>query len=153
MGGDARTPEVHHAWLGPLWRYGSDHLIGSINIGQAIRRRRDNGGQDAEVLIDVTELVPGPALDHRINRAADCVRCALADLTGIKQQVIDQPPSGWLDHVRSLGLGAPRDCLFVEGFEVTADLVTVVSFDFGDLDMIVVSLDAQGAPISVELHG
>jgi hypothetical protein len=51
-----------------------------------------------------------------------------------------------------LGPDTPIDRLFLEGFEVTADLVTVVSFDYGDLDMIVVRLDARGAPLSVELH-
>jgi len=40
----------------------------------------------------------------------------------------------------------------LEGIEVNAAL-TRVSFDFGDLDMIVVGLDAHSMPSTVELHG
>lgn len=142
---------LRHAWFGPLYEYGKCHLVGSIDVDSRIRRSRDNGEQDAEILIETTGLNPGPALDERVDQAADRVRDALANLEAIKQHAVDQPPTGWLEFVRSLGPGTPLDRLFLDGFEVTADLVTAVLFDFGDLDTIVVRLDAQGTPLSVEL--
>jgi hypothetical protein len=61
-----RLPLLHHDWLGPLFRYGEDALIGELSIDAAVRPPRSNGQTDAEVLLDFGSVEPGPDLEARL---------------------------------------------------------------------------------------
>jgi hypothetical protein len=80
MPADRQPPLPHDDWLGPLWRYGDHSLIGSISIQLAIRPPRHNGETDAEVLLDIGCIEPGPELDAKVSIAAARIRSALAHL-------------------------------------------------------------------------
>jgi hypothetical protein len=147
-----RTPIAHHPWIGPLWQHGDRGLVGSISIDPAIRPARDNGSTDAEVLINIVDIEPGPALDTRLATAAGHIRDALANLHLLKQYGVEHAPAGWREHYESLASTPLTQRLFVDGFEVTETLAVMVYFDFGDLDLLVVELDSSGQPTSVKLR-
>ena len=50
---DRCAPVLTHSWLGPLYRNGDQELIGSIEPDPSIRRPRNNGNRDIEILLEV----------------------------------------------------------------------------------------------------
>jgi hypothetical protein len=142
---------VQHPWLGTVRRYGEDQVIASIEIDPAIRPARMNGETDAEVLITAGSSLSGSALDTVLEAAVERIRAALADLDGIKVFALAHAPGGWRRHYEAIEGPSLEECLFLEGFTVVSPAEMEVSFDFGDLDMLIVRLDARGHGRDVQI--
>ena len=141
---DRRAPVLTHSWLGPLYQHGDQELIGSIELDPAIRPPRDNGDRDTEVFLEVGAIAPGPELDAHLDACAARIRQALDRLPDLKRYALDHAPSGWVQYYAAQP-GLPlADRLFLEGFQVSRQLLISLAFDFGDLDLFVVRLDRAG---------
>jgi len=141
---DRRAPVLTHSWLGSLYRNGDQELIGSIELDPAIRPPRDNGDRDAEVLLEVGAIEPGPELDAHLDACAARIRRALDRLPDLKRYALDHAPPGWVQYYAAQP-GLPLvDRLFLEGFQVSRQLLVSLDLDFGDLDLLVVRLDPAG---------
>ncbi|MBM9510400.1 hypothetical protein [Actinacidiphila acididurans] len=147
-----RRPLLHHEWLADVWKQGDGTLLASISVDPAVRAPRMNGHGDAEVLLDFGEVEPGPDLDRRLTVVVARIRHALAALPEIVAYAVAHGPRRWRDHYERADPQPLADRLFLEGFGVDAELNLSVWFDFGDLDMIVVALDAYGRGQAVELR-
>jgi hypothetical protein len=135
---------VEHPWLGSLRRYGEDQLLGSIEVDPAIRPARLNGERDAEVLITVGSPAEGSELDIVLALATERIQAALADLDNIKAFGITHAPGEWRRHYEAIDPIPLTRRLFLEGFAVLSPAEMEISFDYGDLDMLVVRVDAEG---------
>jgi hypothetical protein len=135
---------ARHSWLGEVRRYGEDQLLATIDIDPAIRPARLNGETDAEVLIAAAPDLSGSALDAVLAQATERIRAALANLDSIKSFALTHAPSDLHYYYPEVAETPLRDRLFLEGFTVTTSADMEVSFDFGDLDTLVVQLDEQG---------
>jgi hypothetical protein len=82
---DRRAPVLTHSWLGSLYRNGDQELIGSIELDPAIRPPRDNGDRDAEVLLEVGAIGPGPELDAHLDAGPEalCPRSRAAGMGAV----------------------------------------------------------------------
>ena len=136
--------DVQHPWLGTVRHHGEGRMLASIEIDPAVRPARMNGQTDAEVLITVEPGLSGPALDAVLEMSAERIRIALADLDGIKVFALAHAPGSWRRHYEAVEGPPLEERLFLEGFAVTSPVEMEVAFDFGDLDMLVVRLDARG---------
>lgn len=136
--------DVQHPWLGTVRRHGEGRMLASIEIDPAVRPARMNGQTDAEVLITVEPGLRGPALDAVLEMSAERIRIALADLDGIKAFALAHAPGWWRRHYEAVEGPSLAERLFLEGFAVVSPVEMEVDFDFGDLDMLVVRLDARG---------
>jgi hypothetical protein len=135
---------LQHPWLGVMWPHGADQLLAQIEIDPVIRPARANGETDAEVLITLGSAQSDAALDTVLATAVERIRAALADLDSIRAFAVEHAPRDWRRHYEAIE-GLPlRERLFVESFAVTSPTEMEISFDFGDLDMLVVRVDAQG---------
>ncbi|MFD9409787.1 hypothetical protein ACFWBN_22615 [Streptomyces sp. NPDC059989] len=123
-----------------------------ISLDPAVRPPRVSGQLDAEVLLELGKVEPGSDLDGRLAVVVAKIRCALAVLPEIAAYAVAQGPRPWRDYYEGLGGQPLVDRLFLEGFEVDAELGVSVCFDFGDLERIVVALDASGRGQGVELR-
>jgi hypothetical protein len=95
---DRRAPVLTHSWLGSLYRNGDQELIGSIELDPAIRPPRDNGDRDAEVLLEVGAIGPGPELDSHLDACTARIRQALDRLPDLKHYALDHAPPGWVQY-------------------------------------------------------
>ncbi len=152
MATDRSSPLVCDAWLGPLWRHGDHELVGSVSIDPAVRPARHDGATDAEVLLDIGSTELGPELNARVSLAAARIRAALANLDEIKRFGVEHAPADWRGYYEAPGTTPLVERLFLDGFEVSYALEVAVCFDFGDLDTLVVRVDATGCGMSVELR-
>jgi hypothetical protein len=134
---------VEHPWLGTLRRYGDDQLLGHIEIDPGIRPARLNGQTDAEVLIAVGSM-EGLELDSALVFATERIQAALADLEQIKAFALAQSPGEWRRYFEAVDTTPLMDRLFLEGFTVVSPTEIEISFDFGDLDMLIVRVDSRG---------
>lgn len=149
---DRSAPVLVHAWLGPLYRNGDQELTGSIEVDPAVRRPRDNGSRDVEILLETGMTGQGPALAAHVDACAERIRSALEHLPGLKRYVLDHGPPGWGRHYAARPGPPLPDRLFLEGLRVSGDLLACLDFDFGDLDLVTVRLDHNGAGEEVSLH-
>ena len=141
---DRRAPVLTHSWLGSLYRNGDQELIGSIELDPAIRPPRDNRDRDAEVLLEVGAIGPGPELDAHLDACTARIRQALDRLPDLKHYALDHAPPGWVQYYAAQP-GLPlADRLFLDGLQVSRQLLVSPDFDFGDLDLLVVRLDPAG---------
>jgi hypothetical protein len=141
---DRRAPVLTYSWLGPLYRNGDQELIGSIELDPAIRPPMSNGGRDIEILLDAGTIEPGPDLETHLGACAACISKTLDRLPDLKRYALDHAPPGW---VRDCGTqpGPPlADRLFLEGLQVSRQLLVSLAFDFGELDLLMVRLDHEG---------
>ena len=111
---DRRAPVLRHSWLGSLYRDGDQELIGSIELDPAIRAPRDNGDRDAEVLLEVGALEPGPEVDAHLAACAARTRQALERLPDLKRYALDHAPPSWCSTTRT-----SRACRWQTGFSLT----------------------------------
>lgn len=132
-----------HAWLGPLYRNGTDELAGSIDLDPAVRMPRRTGAQDAEILLEVQAVSPGPGLEAHVDSCAACIRRALDRLPELKRYAIDHAPPEWLRHYEAQPGPPLTNRLFLDAIEISPLLRVSLVFDFGDLDQLVVGLDDQ----------
>jgi hypothetical protein len=149
---DRRAPVLTHPWLGPLYRNGDQELTGSIGLDPAIRPPRNNGSRDIEIVLEAGMIEPGPDLDAHLGACAARIGKALGRLPDLKRYALDHAPPGWV-----------RDCpaqpgpplagrLFLEGLQVSRQLLVSLDFDFGDLDLLIVRLDDEGNDEAVFLQ-
>jgi hypothetical protein len=141
---DRSAPVLVHAWLGPLYRNGTQELIGSIALDPIVRTARQNGGHDVEILLEVNAVSPGPQLNAHVDACASRIQRALDRLPEHLQYAVDHAPAEWLRHVGTQPGPSLIQRLFLEGIEVSLLLCVSLAFDFGDLDMLMVRLDEQG---------
>jgi hypothetical protein len=146
------TPVVVHPWLGPLYRHGTQELIGSIDIDPVIRPPRANGDRDAEILIEVGTSQVGAGLWAHLDACAALARWALVNLSSIRRDAVAQAPVWWREHYSAESGGPLVDLLFLDGIEIDPDQRVSVVFDFGDLDQLVVRLDDQARAESAYLR-
>lgn len=137
-------PVAHHAWLGVVRRCGDGWLIATIEVDPAIRAARQNGETDAEVLISAAPALSAAALDALLDMATARVRTALAELDGIKAYVVAHAPSAPHHAYPEVAATPLAERLFLEGFTVSSPAELEICFDFGDLDMLAVRVDAAG---------
>jgi hypothetical protein len=149
---DRRAPILVHAWLGPLHRNGDQELIGSIELDPAIRPPRNNGGRDAELLLEVNVIAPGPELSAQLDACAMRIRQALDRLPDLKRYALDRAPADWARYCTARPGPPPPDRLFLEGLQVSKQLLVSLAFDFGDLDLLIVRLDHSGNGAEVTLQ-
>jgi len=142
---------VQHAWLGTVRPHGEDRLLASIEIDPAVRPARMHGQTDAEVLITAERGLSGPALGTVLDTSAERIRAALADLDRIKAFALVHAPGGWRRHYEAVEGPSLEERLFLESFAVVSPVEMEVDFDFGDLDMLVVRLDARGCGRDVRI--
>jgi hypothetical protein len=147
-----RVPLLHHDWLGPLFRYGEDALIGELSIDAAVRPPRMNGQTDAEVLLEFGPVDRGPDLDARLATVTTRIKLALGNLAEIRAYGVEHGPSEWRDHFEPLGDQPLAERLFLDGFEVNQALDINACFDYEDLGTLVVHIDPAGRGRAVELH-
>jgi hypothetical protein len=76
----------------------------------------------------------------------------VAALPEIAAYAVIQGPKQWREHYEALDPRPLADRLFLDGFEVDAELGVSACFDFGDLDTIVVVLDEDSRGQAVELR-
>jgi hypothetical protein len=143
---------VYHKWLGMLRYYEDGALLGGLRIDPSIRPPRDNGRTDAEVLLEFGSINPGPALDVKLDAVAARIKDALVRLPEIKTYGVDNGPSDWREYYEPRGMRPLVERLFLEGFEVNHTLDLTVTFDFEDLDMLLVHLDEHGKGRAVEVR-
>ncbi|UXX91418.1 hypothetical protein N7U49_01850 [Streptomyces sp. AD2-2] len=136
--------DVKHPWLGTVRRHGEGQMLALLQVDPAVRPARMNGQTDVEVLITVEPGLNGPALDAVVEMSAERIRIALADLGDIKAFALAHTPGGWRRHYEAVERTSLEDRLFLEGFAIVSPVEMEVAFDFGDLDMLVVRLDARG---------
>jgi hypothetical protein len=67
-------PALVYAWLGDLYRHGQQELLRSIDIDPAIRHPRWDGSRDAEVLLEVAGIDPGPDLRAHVEECAPRIK-------------------------------------------------------------------------------
>jgi hypothetical protein len=141
---DRSAPALVHSWLGPLYRNGTQELIGSIELDPAVRAPRHNGARDAEILLEVPHTSsPGPELDVHVDACAVRIRRAWERLPELKHYAVDHAPPEWVRQCTA-DPGPPLiERLFLDGIEVSPLLRVSLAFDFGDLDMVMVLLDDQ----------
>ncbi len=149
---DWSAPVLVHAWLGSLYRNGDQELIGWIELDPAVRRPRDNGSRDVEILLETGTAEPGPALDAHVDACAARIRSALDHLSGLKRYVLDYGPPGWVRYYAAQPGPSLLDRLFLEGLRVSGKLLVSLDFDFGDLDLVTVQLNHSGTGEEVSLH-
>ncbi len=140
------------ALLGSLFRNEDRELIGSIELDPAIRRPRNNGGRDAEILLEVDPAWPAPSLTAHLDACAARIRQALDHLPGLKHYAISNAPSGWVRHYTTRPGPPLPDLLFLEGIHVSLKLDVSLAFDFGDLDLLTVRLDHHSNGTNVFLE-
>jgi hypothetical protein len=149
---DRSAPVLVHVWLGPLYRNGDQELIGWIELDPAVRRPRDNGSRDVEILLETGTTESGPALDAHVDACAGRIRSALDHLPGLKRYVLDHGPPGWARYYAAQTGPSLLDRLFLEGVRVSGKLLVSLDFDFGDLDLVTVQLGHSGTGEGVSLH-
>jgi len=139
-----------HPWLGPLRLHEVDVLICHIDVDPTVRAPRLNGDRDIEILLrmDLVELGPTAAQGH-IDRCASLCQGVLADLDRVKMWAVEHAPAKWLHHYGADGGPPLIDRLFLEGLDVNVDLQVAILFDFGELDLLEVNLDAHRECLSV----
>jgi len=149
---DRSAPVLVRAWLGSLYRNGDQELIGSIELDPAVRRPRDNGSRDVEIILEIGTTEPGPALDAHVEACAGRIRSALDHLPGLKRYVLDHGPPDWVRYYAAQPGSSLVDRLFLEGLRVSGKLLVSLDFDFGDLDLVTVQLGHSGTGEEVSLH-
>ena len=141
-----------HRWLGRLRRYGKDQVIGHIDIDPNVRPARLKGGSDAEVLVTVGPVCDGSEFDAILESAVRRIRAALADLENIKVSAVALAPANWRRHYENADARPLIERLFLEGFDVISPSEMEIAFDFEDLDLLVVRVDADGQAGEAHLH-
>ena len=141
---DRRAPVLTHSWLGPLYRNGDQELIGSIELDPAIRLPRSNGGRDIEILLEAGMIEPGPDLETHLGACAARISKTLDRLPDLKRYALDHAPPGWVRDCAAQPGPPLADRLFLEGLQVSRQLLVSLAFDFGDLDLLIVRLDHEG---------
>jgi len=141
---DRRAPVLTHSWLGSLYRNGDQELIGSIELDPAIRPPRDNGDRDAEVLLEIGAIEPGTELDAHLDACAARIRQALDRLPDLKLHALDHAPPGWARHYAAQPGPPLAGRLFLDGLQVSRQLLVSLDFDFGDLGLLAVRLGPAG---------
>jgi hypothetical protein len=148
---DRSAPVLVHVWFGPLYRDGDQSLIGWIDLDAAVRPPRNDGSRDVEIVLETGTMEPGPELAVHVGACAARIRDALDRLSGLKRYAVDHAPAGWARYYAAQpGLPLPGR-LFLEGIEVSEQLLVSLVFDFGDLDLLTLSLDHDGAAARVFL--
>lgn len=143
---------IHHDWLRTLRSYGEGALLGILSIDPSIRPPRANGETDAEVLLELDAVEPGPRLDMQLATAARRIKVALAKLSEVKAYGVEHGPSQWREYYEPLDSRPLVERLFLEGFEFNRNLDLTVTFDFEDLDVLLVHLDPTGHGRAVNLR-
>lgn len=148
---DRSAPVLACAWLGQMYRDGHQALIGWIDLDPAVRPPRSDGTRDVEVRLETGTMEPGPELDVHLGACAARIRDALDHLPGLKRYAADHAPADWGRHYAAQpGLPLPER-LFLDGIEVSEQLLVSLVFDFGDLDQLTLSLDSDGGAARVFL--
>jgi hypothetical protein len=146
------TPLIHHDWLGDLYRYQDNALVGELQIDPRVRSPRNNGQTDAEVLLELDSIEPGPRLNAQLATVTTRIKAALANLAAIRAYGVEHGPADWREYCEPLDERPLVERLFLDGFEVKQDLDVTACFDFGDLDTLIVHLDPDGHGRAVALR-
>lgn len=146
------TPLIRHEWLGDLYRYEDNALIGELQIDPRVRSPRNDGRTDAEVLLELGSIEPGPRLDAQLATITTRIKAALANLAAIRAYGVEHGPADWRAHYEPLDDRPLVERLFLDGFEVNDALDVTACFDFEDLDTLIVHLDLDGHGRAVRLR-
>ncbi len=124
----------------PRWKDAGSVLAMSVEVPATVRRPANDGAARLDVELH------GPKPEDRLDAALDGVRVLLTQLPGLTAAALGLAPDEWRRHYGEGGPGAADySGLWLDCTEFHADGRLCLTFDFGDLDQLVLELRPDGS--------
>ena len=123
----------------PHWIESGDLLLGSVKVPPDVRTPARNG--DTRLWVEIH----GEGAQERLDDALSRTRDLFGRLPYLAAEALRLAPDDWRSHYLQGGAGAADySGLWLDTVEFDADDMIRLSFDFGDLDQLVLELRPDG---------